>query len=359
MDKQIISFLRFPLLLGVLFIHSYNNPANPLNLFERFISFGLAEVCVPTYFFISGYLFFKGIKQFDYVCYRNKIVKRLFSLFIPFVIWNLIPVFLVIFSNILQYIIQRSELNNLIVYLNNIDWANLFWDDHYYMKDKTFNIFGWPIKYTFTHNGPMWYLRDLIVICILSPVIYLGVVKLRIIGLLLLGLLYILMIYPYITLEFRGIFLFYLGAYFAINKINLPPPSNRGAILLIFLFAIGSLLSFSIFTGAICSITHNLYSIFGTFACFVISAIFIKTMPDSTILFINKLGTYAFFTYALHKCFLIKYIGILLNRLTDSLIASYILTPFVTFVICVAIYEILSKCTPKLLKVLVGGRINN
>lgn len=66
--STIISFLRFPLCVAIVYIHSLvlefmgGNPESyPLTSFAtHIISVNIAGVAVPLFFFISGFLFFKG-----------------------------------------------------------------------------------------------------------------------------------------------------------------------------------------------------------------------------------------------------------------------------------------------------------
>lgn len=73
---KVFDWLRFPLIVGVVFIHSFGTPFNYealdinnlygidyYNLFRVSISKVLTHVCVPTFYFISGYLFFKGLES--------------------------------------------------------------------------------------------------------------------------------------------------------------------------------------------------------------------------------------------------------------------------------------------------------
>ena len=112
LESKIISFLRFPLIAGVVLIHAYGGLTMqgkdmgslneyPINdaiqyLFSRI----LTSVCVPCFFFISGYLFY--IKEND--CYKNKIRKRIKTLLIPYLFWNaLILLFFVCSTNLTIY----------------------------------------------------------------------------------------------------------------------------------------------------------------------------------------------------------------------------------------------------------------
>lgn len=61
--------------------------------FDIFVIFLCKIICpaaVPTFFFISGYLFFKGLEEWKTDVWKRKLKKRIHSLLIPYLLWNLI-----------------------------------------------------------------------------------------------------------------------------------------------------------------------------------------------------------------------------------------------------------------------------
>ena len=101
--SQTIAFLRFPLIVGVLLIHS--NPEKVaiikgMNIISPdghwfydnisyLFSHIFAAVAVPLFFFISGYLFFYKTTAFTKSVYGRKLKKRAHTLLIPYIFWNL------------------------------------------------------------------------------------------------------------------------------------------------------------------------------------------------------------------------------------------------------------------------------
>lgn len=94
MMSNTISRMRFILLFGVLLIHS----RLPIDCNVDWASFNTSELyklcmytgslvipsfCVPTFFLISGYLFFYKLESFDLSIYGNKLKKRIKSLLVP------------------------------------------------------------------------------------------------------------------------------------------------------------------------------------------------------------------------------------------------------------------------------------
>ena len=85
-DKNKITYLHFIMSVLVILIHSINNDTK----FERFFSIdsGIGQFAVPLFFIISGFLFFRNIKSVDEAMY--KVRKRVYTLLIPYLLWNLI-----------------------------------------------------------------------------------------------------------------------------------------------------------------------------------------------------------------------------------------------------------------------------
>ena len=163
--SELLNSIRFPLAVGVVFIH--NSAALGWKLSQPFeyslskyfftlFSTIIPSVCVPLFFFISGYLFYINIDKSD-KCqfFIHKIKKRIGSLFLPYVLWNLIPALILIFKG------EQIKINEL---------SSIFWDfSNHYIR---LNIFGWHIPFATPINGPLWFVRDLMFAVVASPFIY-------------------------------------------------------------------------------------------------------------------------------------------------------------------------------------------
>lgn len=113
----------------------------------------LTRLAVPIFFIISGYLFFYKINDFSCDVYVGKLKRRIKSLLLPYIIWNLLAIAIVLLkSNMLSLFPSLAKENH--------DWlwfVSAFWNSQYG---------SCPILY------PLWYVRDLIIVVILSPLIY-------------------------------------------------------------------------------------------------------------------------------------------------------------------------------------------
>lgn len=123
--------------------------------------------------------------------YLSKVKRRLVSLVIPYISWNLLFIGLSFIVN------SKFQISDYGV----IDFLLLFWD----ANDGT------PICY------PMWFVRDLIIVCIISPIVFFINKRIPYISILFL-ILPSLVRFSFIN----ALCLFSLGAFFSINKKEIP-----------------------------------------------------------------------------------------------------------------------------------------
>lgn len=185
---DIISALRLPLIVLVTYAHSYGGVAEGYSLIgsgwdtyevlKIVMSQTLVKVAMPTFFVMSGYLFFANVEKFNKEIYQQKLWRRIKTLLIPYIIWNLL---------------MAAKL-----------------------KMFSLSIFWTPA------NMPLWFLRDLMIVSLLTPIIYIGVKKLG-------YWLFVLLLPIYLTgiwaiqpgLNPYAICFFTLGAFLSIREMNL------------------------------------------------------------------------------------------------------------------------------------------
>ena len=87
-----ISILSFILFIGVMLIHTNNLEVYEINSngfdFLAAVESGLSGIsssCVPIFFFISGFLFFRN---FQISMLLDKYQSRIKSIVIPYIVWN-------------------------------------------------------------------------------------------------------------------------------------------------------------------------------------------------------------------------------------------------------------------------------
>lgn len=353
--SEVIEFLRFPLIVGVIFIHAYTgNSVIDRNIMtsdnypfvfyiSNLFSEVLARVAVPIYFFISGFLFFYKTDCFNRTIYFNKLKKRFKSLLIPY-----------IFGNILMFLVYFYVLK-----------APLF--SHFFNTPEESpnfikGLIGLPAEdggiYPFVH--PFWFIRDLIVCVIISPVLFLIITKTRHIGIVLLGIgWYIGCEIPYIGI--RGfsavaIFFFSLGGWFSCHKKNFLITAKELKWLIIFypmiivldLLTKGQMYNIYIYKLGICIGIIFWFLI----ASFLIERIHIKSIPFLT--------SASFFIFAIHEPWILPQVSKLLSYYHPnseiSVVFLYFSSVFLALIISAGLYYILIKIVPRFTLIITGGR---
>lgn len=156
-NSQKIKVLNLVLIVMVLYIHSYYLEAesnHPIALGLQLIcgGNGLSSVANALFFLISGMLFFNGVESAKN-CFP-KMKKRVRSLLVPYVLWNVI---FVLWYAVLQNIPGIGALVNSDM-LTKVMQPNVLAD--------LYELFWVPA------NFPLWFLRDLITMVAVSPLLY-------------------------------------------------------------------------------------------------------------------------------------------------------------------------------------------
>lgn len=368
LQYQVFDWLRFPLIIGVVFIHCFGKPfdygaldftwltgMDLYNLFRVSISQVLTHVCVPAFFFISGYLFFIGLETWNNGAYLNKLRKRCMSLLVPFLIWNTISLLFPIGGAF-----RHEGMEGVLDFLGKNGYLHLYWDSREWNLDRT-NWIGCNNSASSPYLTPLWFLRDLMIVVICSPILHYYFRKLKLFGLFLLFFCYISGVFIPIRGFSSMAFLFYgLGAYFCINRIDVTKFTYKYRK---FIYMIAFLL------WMLCTLLngHNtpqgdivypFWVLIGGLALFNLSTLIVSrgliNIPQQ---FVKG----AFFIYLLHT---IKINGIVswlfINIFGETnpilLTISYFLVPITTVTICLVIYFMLNKYIPSLCRILTGNR---
>ena len=217
--QETISFLRFPLIVAVVLIHCNfggvsvggtsiaSSDSHPAYTFIRalFVE-GIAAMAVPVFFFISGFLFFYKT-DFSPNAYRHKLARRCRSLLIPYIFWNIVVIILILLSQTFMSGMTSGN-QKLFADYTAADWLNCFW---YYGNDVK------PICYQF------WFLRNLIVLVVFTPVVYFIVRRFGAAFIILYGVVWIADLLPVAgtsVLDPCGIIFFCWGAWYSANGKN-------------------------------------------------------------------------------------------------------------------------------------------
>ena len=155
-----IETLRFPLILFIICLHCYTSTSAVTrghDIYFRIIypfSLWIGETGVPTFFFISGLLFFYSKKS-----YVQKLRSRLNTLLIPYLFFN--ALILCGYLCLMYFGKTIIILGKDLAHYTLIDYIRAFWDRGVWDHGN-----GSPML------CPLWYIRNLMLLVILSPIIY-------------------------------------------------------------------------------------------------------------------------------------------------------------------------------------------
>ena len=199
-----IACVRFPLVFAILLLHAYTavQLTNHDTYFHVLYPFALwfGETGVPAYFFISGLLMFYSTKS-----YSQQIKSRFHTLFIPYMIWNglFLLAYIVAWKAGFGVEINHKSLNDF----TTMDFIRAFWDRG-----------DWDWGNCMPVLTPMWYIRNLMIMYLISPIVYYVI---RATGPMVPIVAALFWINAHsVAFILQTLTMFCLGAYFPINEIN-------------------------------------------------------------------------------------------------------------------------------------------
>jgi len=372
-----IDLLRFPLAIAVIFIHmnplTFSLPEadfpmlsgrGVLNVIGITMSHVLTRIAVPTFFMISGYLFFYNFRNFTWKGYKNKMRSRIKTLIIPYIAWNILTFGIVILMQIRQVLLCRNSWQSVLAYIQE-NSLNIFLNCKVF--DNTENLLGWAIYNTGPIDLPLWFLRDLIVVSILTPLIYWFVKKTKVWGVLVLLAAYLTRIWVLTPgFSIRACFFFTLGAYFAINGKNLIKFARRYSIIFVSISAV--VFPICVYFDGMMTITGgNILQFYIVPTVFVALAVASVSVERYNIKASPLLVKSCFFIYASHAAPIfilwspINFASGIIHHIIPGSsgleeMVCYMAAPFLAAVICVSLYYALSRYIPKASAPLTAGR---
>ena len=351
-DSKSIAWLRFPLAAIVIYLHSMNVEFTPIDIIKDWntvsydlcvyntirilISRVLGHLAVPTFMFISGYLFFIQMDNWSWNIFLKKIKSRIYTLIIPYFLWLIIPVFI--------NIIWLHKPSLIHEYVSNI-WDKGLWD-----------IFTAPL------NSVLWFLRDLIVLVFISPVIFFILNRTRWVVFI---VLYVLGLIVENTL-INSAFWFSLGGMFCLSNFSITQfAKNVGQIALwgfVILGVFKLVLYNDYMNDSVMEFSYNFISnssiILGVFLIFFITT----TEVCQKVKFPIWITSASFLIYVLHmevlwriRWMMKMFAGDLSNNNTYQFFV-YLIAPLFSLVILIFLNFILRKFTPRINYILTASR---
>lgn len=227
LQTQCLDLLRFPLAIVVLFVHIFGNTlsvspdkivegSSLLYTFGDMVDAFLGGRSVPIYFFISGYFFFRTA-GFSWNQYIQKLKNRIHTLFIPYIVWNIVALLVIFFFRLAIFASVNPIEDTPDFSLSAL--LNTFWN-------KNCGVFpiAEPSGCVYPQNDAMWFIRDLMVISLFTPLIYVALRRGGMGILLLLATMWALIecnIVEVLWFPIQGLFFFSSGAYMSIKRCDI------------------------------------------------------------------------------------------------------------------------------------------
>lgn len=348
--SQTISWLRFPLIVGIVYLHTFilNRPVGEhvitaenapiFVIFEHVTKADIGEIAVPLFFFISGFLFFYNVNVFNKQVYVRKLKSRFRTLVIPYFVWN--TLFLLYVAFLGWVLPSLLTFKKSFLTMEPLDVMNTYWD---------------------LSQGliPLWFIRDLIVINLFSWFIY-WIIKPQYSAILLflLGLVFLSSKWHYIPgIGLRSSFPYMLGAWFSIKKCNFIDLFYKYRYVLLTLFVLLVLGDTLLWMSGNSNFSVNrLCLLCGLITIPLLVAeglirgqIHLQKWKEESSFFV-----YVFHMFIVHLPFVLLARIIPLNDFTATILQMAI--PIMVAYICVMIYWIMRKTMPTMMKIAVGGR---
>lgn len=339
-NSEKITVLNTVLILLVLYIHSYYTEGEqyPVAYFiQRFMgATGICSVANRIFFVLSGLLFFNNMSSV-YDCIP-KIKKRVRTILIPYILWNCIFV--------LWYVILEN-IPGIETYVN----SDVF---------SSFSNLQEGLDYLFISPAsfPLWFLRDLMLWIVCSPILYLLIKYLRWFSL---PVIYIISDY----LPAYGAFYFVLGGCISLLSTleSIDNVLNKYVVALSSMAFVG----FSVFIAVQPFTDLHLEIGFGGFVICICSLVCMWKWYDYIangrnlleLKFFKVVCGYSFFIYLFHEpAFnIVKKLGLKIFYVHEySLILLFLINPIIMCAISITTAKVLLRFVPKVYSILVGGR---
>lgn len=354
-ESKAISLMRFPLAVLIVLLHTGVTCGNEDVAYYlcNYISAPIVVCAVPTFFFISGYLFFMG-RDFSRHQYTRKIKSKVKGLLMPYVLWNIIAYVFMVFSN---YWIYHSIGDIMPWELYKILWAN---GEPIYLT----SLLGYKyVALVGPALGVLWFMRDLMVMMVCTIFMY-PIVKflkwylfplLLIINVLGLGS-------PFPGFSLPAISFFYMGAFFRIQEINVFSWLNRYDRYVLTLWPL-------LIVARILMKWHSMSEPIGfnflyltSSVAFVFVASYKWSVRESVVQAkVNKWGESSFFIYTFTNIWIVWFINKEPGYMLDTIpycghTLNYLFLFSVRVLESLLVYYLMKRWTPNLLSVLTGKR---
>jgi len=356
--SQTISFGRISLIVGLVFLHYEKFPNAQVSPFRgldpahnqiatfvgSFVLFFFFSV-VPLLSMISGWLFF-SFRDDARDALLGRMRRRFTSLYLPLVFWNclFLAVLLLLFHFNPGYPLL-GEMNIDLRTAGAMDYVNAI-----------FGITHHPVGFQF------WFVRDLFVTVLVSPILWLFLTRAPVVGALLLGSAWLYGHDLWIFFRTDVVFFFYIGG--MIRQHRLPLEIGTRATLVfvcayLALCAVRTLAPYVVDGDPfVLQVATRGMRLIGVLACW---GVFQRIALTPIGVMVARYGGFAFFLHAAHYPLLAE-VKLILWPLMPAetqpwMLVHYVASVAVTVVIGVGLGVVLTQFVPKAFSLLNGGRL--
>lgn len=333
-----ITFFGFMLSVLVVYLHTKNVDwygllenksvfSEIVKGFQWFISDNIAQCAVPGFFMLSGCLFYKNFTMADY---KNKMISRIHSLFIPYVCFNILRL---IYAFFIRNILTAGGEQVVLSFRTILESIFLF-------------------KY----NQGYWYMFQLILYVVLCPAVYVLIKNKRAGAICVLCLFIINMFDKFVmsvpVILLNSFFYYLLGAYLGRHFFEQIKKSPKHPLCFFIVGVVLSQISMYLFLKLNLIFFHFMFCLFLVVSLFVVTSLYKKTIVPSWM-------SLSFFIYSMHGTILEvsqKLLFYVLPRNPVFALAEYIVLPVISIFIIVLTAFFLKKKIPFIWKLLNGGR---
>lgn len=365
LHSRALDLLRFPLAVVIVLVHTFppdtgffimgkSFDLQNFPLFYELLNFIRAFLrgqSVPIYYFISGYVFFLGT-ELTREKYVQKLRNRTKTLLIPYIIWNAVALALIFLTRMTafrQFVSNPDEVFNPT--LSNI--VQSFWNAGNLLGDPEFSV---PI------NGPLWFVRNLMLVVLCTPVIWRAVKRFKFRVVAVLGLLWFGM--TFLPSDSAGklataFFFFSWGAYMSISRKDMVVEFGRFFKLSLIMFP---LLGISAMLSAhFCPEATEVIKQLNTLTGLVFAYNLAVYLLENGYCRVNQfLASSSFFIYVSHALICGKIRTLLYAFIKPAseagVISVYFMALAATIFLLLGIYRVLKRYMPSLLGVLTGRK---
>lgn len=336
-----INIIKFIAIIFVVYIHSYAPEAyfadeastlylpDWLQLFEDCMSRTISMYSVPIFFLISSILLFKTQRN-----YGKTIKSKMKTLLVPYLIWNTFWIVVFIILQSLSFTsVYFSGSHTPILQCTLVEWLGLYGIGELYPQDY-----------------PLWFMRDMMVVVLLFPLIWKLVDKFPKASLI---ISVILLVIP-VSVPFKTALLwFVVGACVIKLQIHIDKIDNVSMWKFSILYTICTLIT--LLTSI--SIVRNLYIFIGiAYWARVSKAIYNNVKLRNVFLALSK---WTFMIYVFHEMTLSS-VRKLCFRLFPTepmwLFMEYVLIPVFIIAWCIVAGKIFKRLLPTIYRISMGER---